>query len=97
VVSPNVTHILGYPLEEVVDVPGFWLEHVHPEDLGQSRAKAGVQTEGTKREPPCRFLHEDGADRWLHPTVRFEYDESGSVRLLSRTGRPYPVDRRELT
>ncbi|MEX2556501.1 MAG: PAS domain S-box protein [Actinomycetota bacterium] len=78
-VSPNVTDILGYPLEEIVDVPDFWLAHIHPDDLEQFRAEADSawRSKAHELKRAYRFLHKDGAYRWLQTTVRFEYDDAG--------------------
>lgn len=64
-VSENVRQVLGYPVGQWLSNPGFWEEHIHPEDL-----KAAAQPHGRVRE--YRFLHSDGIYRWL-------YEESNPV------------------
>lgn len=79
-VSPNVVRVLGYTPEEIIGVPGFWPEHVHPDDVERfrSEAQATWQAGATHLERDYRFLHRDDSYRWLHTTVRFEYDETGA-------------------
>jgi PAS domain-containing protein len=31
-VNPAAETLLGYPVERWLDEPGFWMEHLHPED-----------------------------------------------------------------
>ena len=72
-VSGNVTSALGFrPAEMLVDA-GFWESHVHPDDRDRVAA-ALVQLAADGRHAfEYRFLHQDGAYRWLH-------DERGLVR-----------------
>ncbi|MFN2640604.1 MAG: PAS domain S-box protein [Actinomycetota bacterium] len=78
-VSPNVSQILGYPLEEVVDVLDFWTDHIHPDDLEQFLTGAAVawETKAAEFELSYRFLHTDGTYRWLRTIVSLEYGEEG--------------------
>src|SRR5919199_3380376 len=41
-VTPNVAEVIGYTPDEILDVPGFWLERLHPDD------RAVVQTDITR-------------------------------------------------
>ncbi len=84
-VSPNVLAILGYEPGEIVGVPGFWEERIHPDDrarvLGEDRA--AVEARQTHLDIEYRFRRHDGEYRWLQSFVRIEYDAAGhAVAML---------------
>lgn len=95
-ISPNVGRILGYAPEDVVDVSDFWSTHIHPDDLEHFRAAAesAWQTKAAELERTYRFLHKDGAYRWLQTTVQFEYD--GADTPASIVGYALDADRQRL-
>jgi PAS domain S-box-containing protein len=77
-VSPNVEQVLGYPADEVM-APGWWQEHIHPDDLN-----AVVDALGSARSPDdalveirARMIHRDGAARTFQSVLRFRFDEDG--------------------
>jgi PAS domain S-box-containing protein len=81
-VSPNIERILGYPPEAVVGVPGFWVNHVHPDDRHRfvAEVRHAFAQGATELERDYRFLHQDGNYRWLHG--RFFLDRSGAAEAL---------------
>jgi PAS domain S-box-containing protein len=82
--SPNTERILGYSLEEVVGVPGFWAAHVHPDDrdLFVAEEREALERGATGLERDYRFLHKDDTYRWLHARTHIEYDETGAAEAL---------------
>jgi PAS domain S-box-containing protein len=82
--SSNMERILGYSLEDVVDIPDFWADHVHPNDrdrfVAEEREAFARGTSGL--EHGYRFLHKDGTYRWLHARTHIEYDETGAPEAL---------------
>jgi PAS domain S-box-containing protein len=82
--SANIERILGFSLEEVVEVPGFWAAHVHPDDrdrfVAEEREAFARGMSGLERD--YRFLHKDGTYRWLHARTHVEYDEIGAPETL---------------
>jgi PAS domain S-box-containing protein len=82
--SANIGRILGYSPEEVVEVPGFWAAHVHPDDrnrfVAEEREALAGGAAGLERD--YRFLHKDGTYRWLHARTHVEYDETGASEAL---------------
>ena len=79
--SPNVEWIRGYTREEILADPGFWVDHIHPDD--RARVLAGIERSITNRVPfytvEYRFLHKDGRYRWFYDVVHYEYDRDGKV------------------
>jgi PAS domain S-box-containing protein len=83
-VSPNIERLLGYSAEEVLEVPEFWREHVHPDDRARFAAEMeqAVKDRKLQMERDYRFEHKNGEYRWLHAVARFEYDGRGNPRSL---------------
>ncbi len=80
-VSGNVERVLGFRPEEIVGVPRFWYQRIHPDD--RARLDADNERAWKERQPQVereyRFRHPDGQYRWLQSVVRFEYDEAGAL------------------
>ncbi|MDT8442502.1 MAG: PAS domain-containing sensor histidine kinase [Desulfuromonadales bacterium] len=82
-VSNNVLTILGYPAEEFVDNPGFWLQHIHDED--RERVLANLKTLPTTRHQinEYRFSTGDRGYRWMRDEVRLVRNETtGEEELI---------------
>ncbi|MGI8554221.1 MAG: PAS domain S-box protein [Dehalococcoidia bacterium] len=78
--SANSVAILGYTSEEVVGIPGWFMEYVHPNDRGQLRKNAVAQMMGQLgNSEEYRVLHKDGNYRWIHITARPEHDAAGKT------------------
>ncbi|HKJ86897.1 MAG TPA: PAS domain-containing protein, partial [Gammaproteobacteria bacterium] len=80
-VSQEAGNLLGYPLEEWFR-PGFWAEHVHPEDREELRSTVNEHT-----TPPASFscdfrmLHQDGHPVWVRAINAVDRDEDGHLIL----------------
>ena len=75
--SDNVRSLLGYNAPEFIRNPGFWLSHVHPEDIKLLRS--GLQ-HILKRDIfsyEYRFLHADRTYHWLDMQMRLVRDSKG--------------------
>ncbi len=65
-ISEKAERLLGYPCEAFLD-PGFWAEHIHPDDRELAvarRREATARRQGLDFE--YRFLAGDGRTVWLH-------------------------------
>ncbi|MDH3211405.1 MAG: PAS domain S-box protein, partial [Myxococcales bacterium] len=81
-VSPTVSEILGYSVEEVVGQPAF--DWIHPEDLAttaQFLAEAGARERGARSV--YRARHKAGHWVWLEGTTSTYRDADGSVRIVA--------------
>jgi PAS domain S-box-containing protein len=79
-VSPQVERLLGYPAEKWWEIPGFWTQIVHPDDL--DRVSAESERTGITGEPYAqdyRMVAADGRVVWFH-------DES--ILIRDKAGRP---------
>ena len=68
-VSNNAEALLGYRLEEWLR-PGFWLEHLHPEDREWAPAhRRENSSQVAAHQTEYRFIAKDGSSVWLHDSV----------------------------
>ncbi|MGD8932366.1 MAG: PAS domain S-box protein [Chromatiales bacterium] len=76
-VSDNVTVQTGYLPRMFTENPGFWLEHIHPEDRTRVLQELPqVFASGVYRHE-YRFLHRDGSYRWMCDEIRLHRDADG--------------------
>ncbi|HLO49954.1 MAG TPA: response regulator [Kamptonema sp.] len=76
--SDNVTAVLGWETPEFLEDTNFWASHIHPEDAEAVFARMPLLL--SKEENVCeyRFLHKDGAYRWVCDRIRLVKDEAGN-------------------
>ena len=69
-VSVTLTKALGYTVEEFLSTPGFWADHLHPED--RDRVFAGLPHLFIRGSHllEYRFQHKDGGWRWMKDALR---------------------------
>jgi len=80
-VSPQVKRMLGYALEEWL-APGFWAQHVHPEDVEWCTKLCMQATEeGRGHEFEYRMIAADGRTVWLRDVVTVQMAPDGPKRL----------------
>jgi PAS domain S-box-containing protein len=75
--SDNVRGVLGYEPAAFIADPGFWLEHVHPDDRAAAQAGVAQLTVGVPLVRDYRFRHADGNYRWMHDEMRAIGDATG--------------------
>ena len=63
--SDSVEALLGYRAREAIDEPGFWLEHVHPDDRERIRDAWIRAADGDRLDVEYRFASKDGHEVWL--------------------------------
>src|SRR5208337_2293228 len=70
--------ILGYPVEEWLAQPDFWVAHLHPLDREQTvGARLKAMAEGRDHSLEYRVLAADGRQVWLHDTTHLVLDAEG--------------------
>ena len=76
-ISPNVVEHFGHEPSEFTSDPGFWAEHIHPDD--RARVLAGLEdlfVEGHHAHEYW-FLHKNGSYVWVHDVCKLIRDEDG--------------------
>lgn len=99
-VSPRAELILGYPVEQWLNEPDFWIKHVHPDDTGRARSALGQAQAGRDLGFDHRFITPDGGTVWLNTGIRLARrgDEAGyELRGLSVDVTHLKETERELT
>lgn len=83
-VSPNVTRILGYSVDEAFHVFKHWQSLIHPDDAGGAAAQHTQMLVQRMRQAQFeyRILHRDGDYRWVRICLQNEYDESDVSEII---------------
>lgn len=78
-VSENISQILGFTQQEMLDDPDFWTSHIHPQDQRRvlSEVYRLIGDGGGSLE--YRFRHRDGHYRWFQDSLKTIYDQSGEA------------------
>ena len=79
-VSPNIGWALGYGSEEIIGVPRFWTDIVHPDDRETARVAFRAALEGmtAQIEQETRWRAKDAGYLWFLIRGRVEYDDQGA-------------------
>ncbi|MBI3915633.1 MAG: PAS domain S-box protein [Betaproteobacteria bacterium] len=81
-VSRQAETILGYPVRRWLDEPGFWTDHLHPEDSAAAVAYCVKATSELRAHDfEYRMIAADGRTVWLRDLVQVEA-ENGQAREL---------------
>ncbi len=87
-VSENLTRVLGYELDELLNENDFWFNHIHPDDV------AGVfstlpylfveERQAYEQQAyEYRFRHKNGSYIWVHDTLRLVRNtEGGALEII---------------
>jgi len=81
----NVESIFGYERDEVVDLVGWWREHVHPEDREgvEEVARNATRSDSPGYSVEYRFRRRDGSWAWVASRCAIERDPGGrAVRAV---------------
>lgn len=80
-VSQQAVRLLGYPVEEWYR-PGFWIDHLHAEDM-EWASKFCLERTAMRQDHDFeyRFIASDGREVWLHDIVTV-VAENGTPRWL---------------
>lgn len=85
-VSREAEAILGYPVESWVRVPGFWLDHLHPDDRDWvtefTRKRVGEQR---AHDFEYRMIVADGRTVWLRNIVKVIVQDGVTTGLVGLT------------
>jgi PAS domain S-box-containing protein len=81
-VSKQAERILGYPVERWLSEPGFWKNHLHPEDRDWA-AELCVKATAEKRDHDFeyRMIAADGSAVWLRDIVTVEVEGDHATRV----------------
>ncbi|RZK10723.1 MAG: PAS domain S-box protein [Flavobacterium sp.] len=81
-ISKKVESILGYTVEEWLESPSFWIDHIYPEDRDWTIDYCTSQTAQLKQHDfEYRMIAKDGRIVWLRDIVNVVTESDGSVNL----------------
>jgi len=81
-VSEQAGRLLGYPVEQWLNEPAFWKDHLHPDDREQAVSYCMTSTaEGRSHEFEYRMLAADGRFVWLRDIVSVISTNNQVVKL----------------
>ena len=81
-ISKKVENILGYTVEEWMESPSFWADHIYPEDRDWTIDYCANQTAQHKQHDfEYRMIAKDGRVVWLRDIVNVVTENDGSVNL----------------
>jgi PAS domain S-box-containing protein len=80
--SPNLPELLGWEPERFTGNPGFWLDHVHPDD--RQRVLREMEALATHDDIALeyRFQHADGRWLWMRDQVSLQRDAAGAPQEI---------------
>jgi len=64
-VSAAMHALLGYEPEETLTEPGWWVNHIHPDDRDETIQRQNALFEGRTVEREYRIRHKDDSYRWI--------------------------------
>lgn len=81
-VSQHAEKILGYPVNQWLNEPNFWADHIHSDDRKDTVSFCQRATqEGRNHEFEYRMIKANGSMVWLRDVVTVECAEGKPVRL----------------
>jgi diguanylate cyclase (GGDEF)-like protein/PAS domain S-box-containing protein len=82
-VSPEAEAILGYPVERWLREPGFWVEHIHPEDRDWAPDYCARATAELRQHSfDYRMIAADGRTVWLRDVVSVLAEDGQPVSMV---------------
>ncbi|MEL7243473.1 MAG: PAS domain S-box protein, partial [Cyanobacteria bacterium J06573_2] len=76
-ISKNVVEIVGYQAQQFLSDSGFWLRHVHPDDVSKLQKQLSQALDREYATCEYRFLHGDGTYHWFQEKIRLIRDDRG--------------------
>ncbi len=82
-VSNNIEQVFGYRAEQVISTPGFWMQHIHPEDRQRAADSIPPEAGDEPRVNEYRFRCHSDEYRWVRDVVRRVHaSEDGADELV---------------
>ncbi len=82
-ISEGVREILGYDVAEWLSDPGFWNDHLHPDDHDRMVGRlVRIATAGGSFDEEYRLLAKDGSWVWIRDVGHAVKDAQGSPALI---------------
>jgi PAS domain S-box-containing protein len=76
-ISERISAMFGFEPTDFIGHPEFWDSHIHPEDRRTVLEEMPLLWKKGQHAFEYRFLHRDGAYRWIHEEARVVRDADG--------------------
>ncbi|MBD2020129.1 PAS domain-containing protein, partial [Leptolyngbya sp. FACHB-36] len=76
-ISDNIQTISGHEPQEFLTESGFWISHLHPDDLNRIISEMPLLFNEGHHTYEYRFRHKDGSYRWVRDSLRLIRDALG--------------------
>ncbi|NPA30206.1 MAG: EAL domain-containing protein [Epsilonproteobacteria bacterium] len=80
--SRAVETLMGYPREEVLKTPQWWVRHIHPDDRAAVLERQAILEKEGRLNHRYRFIKKDGSYLWLEDYVVALNKEAESWELV---------------
>jgi PAS domain S-box-containing protein len=74
-ISDNVKTELGYDPGDFTKDRHFWIDHIHPDDVGYVKAEFAKLVDQGSHVLEYRFRHKNGSYRWMRDELRLLFDD----------------------
>jgi PAS domain S-box-containing protein len=81
--SDNIRALVGWEAQDFLKDPGFWLEHIHPEDRPAVLKVMDTAWPDDHQVSEYRFQAADGTYHWVHDECKLLRDEDGKPLEIS--------------
>ena len=75
-ISDNVKTELGYEPDDFTKDRHFWIDHIHPDDVGHVKTEFAKLVDQGSHVLEYRFRHKNGRYRWMRDELRLLFDDS---------------------
>jgi len=81
-VSENIYQNTGFTADQFINIPDFWVDHVHPDDKHKIFTDLEKLPEQNYLKHQFRFQHQNGEYRWIEEELRLIRDEKGESQEI---------------
>ncbi len=81
-ISENVRTLLGFEPQQFTEDPGFWINHIHPDDAPRVLSEAPSRFDNDHYVHEYRFENQTGEFRWMRDELRLVRDSNGELREI---------------
>jgi PAS domain S-box-containing protein len=79
-ISKKIENLLGYSVEDFLETPGFWEDHIHPEDREFAIALSAKENKNyTNHDYEYRMITKNGKVIWIRDIMNYVFEDGKPV------------------
>jgi len=79
-VSKKIEHLLGYSVQDFLEIPDFWEDHIHPEDREYAIALSAKESKNyTNHVYEYRMISKTGKVVWIRDIMNYIFEDGKPV------------------